>query len=51
MSKLSPEEEDSIEAELAALQQEAMPSVPVNVSFIQRVAFVWMTDGESLRIA
>lgn len=32
MSKLSAEEEESIEAELAALQQEAMPSVPVNVS-------------------
>lgn len=31
MSKLSAEEEESIEAELAALQQEAMPSVPVNV--------------------
>jgi hypothetical protein len=32
MSKLSAEEEESIEAELAALQQEAMLSVPDNVS-------------------
>jgi hypothetical protein len=41
MSKLSPEEEESIEAELAALQQEAMPSVPVNVSPVFR-AIPWL---------
>lgn len=32
MGKLSVEEEESIEAELEALQRQAMPSVPVDVS-------------------
>jgi hypothetical protein len=48
MSKLSPEEEESIEAELAALQQEAMPSVPVNVS-LQTVMRDTVADPSVIR--
>lgn len=47
MSKLSPEEEESIEAELAALQREAMPSVPVNVSPATIIACIAWLIGRS----